>query len=436
MTMPFDLRRLFAFALPLLAACSSGPSADPTGSSAGSGGSTPVCSGGSGGSSSTGSPPHTSADLAGACQNLFDQQAAYTDACFYYFGPGPEQAAFVKLCLDVAGAPGSLVTAGDIDACANELGALQCVGWSEYPSCFGGSTLLFPGNDKAGAFPADVPCIAGLQCTSGHCRLTDGPCGVCRRGRTLGDTCSTPGDVCLDSSCVKGICGHQGTLPGGECFEYGGSSNCQQGLFCRSVHGFDGTGVCVPRAQACAGCQDTSECAQALSCEGGQCVPTRYLPNGASCGSGPRQCASECIDGVCRQRKLAQKEGEPCSVYDSCDVGLRCDGAVCTSQGFLAKGDVCSSKGAATGTCGAGLGCDSFCDFSFCDQGLCVDIPAAGDPCIALAECGPGAECIGFSVPNPGVCVKLGAANEACPCTANFMCSKGKCIDANPASCL
>lgn len=431
--MTFDSRFFVALALPILAACTSTTTVSPSGSS--SSGSPSTCTAGSPGNTAAPSPPQTSPDLPGACKHLFEQRTAYAGACFANPDPAPDEAAFESLCVDIATAPGSLVTVADVDGCANQLGSLVCAGTELYPGCFGGRALLFPDSAKAGTFSEGSPCVAGLQCASGHCAGLAGTCGACQRGRSDGESCTTAGDVCLDSVCTSGLCTKTQVGVGAKCFQYGGFSACNAGLVCKALQGTEGDGFCAPLGNAGDACQGAFQCVPSLACDDGRCVP--WLPNGACCEPGKKQCVSECIDGICRQRTENQKEGESCQI-DSCAAGLECDGFVCTIPSFLAKGQQCWAGGGSTGTCGEGLGCDVFiCGSMLCATGDCVDLPAIGAPCIGIAGCGAGAVCIGFnsSPPAKGNCTALGGEGGACPCAPDLVCSSGKCVTFGTAVC-
>jgi hypothetical protein len=432
--MTFDPRYLLALVLPIVAACSSVTTGEPlpTGSSSGS---PPTCAAGSAGGAAVPSPPRTSIDLPGACKHLFEQRNAYSAACLAYPDPAPDEAAFESLCADIATAPGSLVTVADVDGCANQLGTLVCAGPEMYPGCFGGQALLFPDGARTGAFPAGSPCVAGLQCASGHCAALAGDCGACMRARANGESCTTAGDVCLDSVCTNGSCATTQVGVGVKCFQYGGSSACNAGLVCKTLQGTEGDGFCAPLGNAGDACQGAFQCVPSLACDDGRCVP--WLPNGACCEPEKHQCVSGCIDGICRQRTENQKEGESCQI-DSCTAGLVCDGFVCTSQSLLAKGQQCWAGGGYTGTCGDGLGCDVLlCGSTLCATGACVDLPAIGAPCIGIGGCGAGAVCIGFnpSASAKGICTALGGEGGACPCANDLVCSGGKCVTFGTAMC-
>ena len=440
--MTFASRSAFALLLPILAACTTGSTSNTTGSggSTGSAASTTsghVCSDGSTSASSGSSQPQASSDLLVACESLFEQRIPYAKACTGTPDAASERASFVTLCVAVATATGSLVTIADIDACTATVASASCTADATYPACTGGLALLFPKGDKKGSSPPGAACIAGLQCDSGHCDAFGGLCGKCQRGRSVGETCSNPGDVCESSTCLQGgKCGSPGTGAGTKCFQYGGTSDCGPGLACATIEGFEGEGFCAPRGQSGDVCKATFQCEDGLFCDGARCAPRLA---DAACCSGTKQdeCLDLCVDGACRKRGFSQTEGQSCQ-FDECEAGLLCDGMICTSQAFLALGDTCWSGSAYTGACSPDLICDIGCDASVCaTPRTCVNVPAIGAPCVAFGQCGPGASCVGFnSAPaSAGVCTKEGHENEPCPCAEGLVCSAGKCLTFGPALC-
>lgn len=134
------------------------------------------------------------------------------------------------------------------------------------------------------------------------------------------------------------------------------------------------------------------------------------MSSGAVCD---RSCPDACCLGSCR-RKL--REGEQCSLSESCEPGLLCPGlgTKCIS------GDV-------------GTPCDkdstTQCDFgTFCDsQELrCTPTLAPGAACTSGLQCGDDYTCVGLSIvrPDPGHCRRISKPGDRCDgfCFGNLYC--------------
>ena len=118
-----------------------------------------------------------------------------------------------------------------------------------------------------------------------------------------GESCTTAGDVCLDSVCTNGLCSKTQVGVGAKCFQYGGFSACNAGLVCKALQGTEGDGFCAPLGNAGDACQEAFQRVPSL--------PRRSLrplaPQRRLLRAGKKQCVSECIDGICRQRTQNQK---------------------------------------------------------------------------------------------------------------------------------
>ena len=139
---------------------------------------------------------------------------------------------------------------------------------NDYLSCSGysGYDVLYPHHEKKGEAPLGAICFVNLQCESGYCSSFYGTCGQCQRTRVAGESCGTPIDTCLDSTCVNGLCQqHPGTALGGKCTQYGGGSGCQQGLVCKTIEPNGFAGFCMVPGGVGFTCGSSNECVEAPS---------------------------------------------------------------------------------------------------------------------------------------------------------------------------
>ncbi|MBA3545931.1 MAG: hypothetical protein H0T76_05580 [Nannocystis sp.] len=72
--------------------------------------------------------------------------------------------------------------------------------------------MLYPNHDRHGSAPPGAPCFAQVQCDSGYyCSAFGEACGQCQRPRAQGESCGEASDLCVDSSCIAGVCELPGT---------------------------------------------------------------------------------------------------------------------------------------------------------------------------------------------------------------------------------
>jgi len=159
-------------------------------------------------------------------------------------------------------------------------------------------------------------------------------------------------------------------------------------------------------------CQGELVCVTDLQCPG-TCQP--YAQEGEPCGEGlapcaptpaPPDCGEICIitdtlscrDGVC---KMPGELGEPCADSNDCASDTFCDttNLVCTS--YPARGEACSTR------CAPGSRCDTPLD----EGAVCVELSAAGGPCMTPLDCEDGLNCLGFP---DGICQPFGAPGADC----------------------
>lgn len=132
-----------------------------------------------------------------------------------------------------------------------------------------------------------------------------------------------------------------------------------------------------------ASCEDSSQCAEGLKCDGKKCQPVSEL--GSACSRenacGPwRTCVASS-----KYRHCAPKagEGESCQSTDDCAEGLGCSDTSWTCVTLPAKGEECINRA----LCAAGLVCDE-------NLSECVTPPGDGDAClIGNAACAEGLAC-------------------------------------------
>lgn len=291
-----------------------------------------------------------------------------------------------------------------------------------------------------------VPCAGGAgMCSDGTCvaRAGEGePCGVCAPAlECVESTCvprATPdlgdaGDACTETEeCAQGLaceaaeCAAVEACPCGNLELCGGARTCAPRrtsgqacdedrectaeLFCD-----DETGTCSARPALGQPCARNVICATGLACDGDGGTCRARPARGATCGYdelGPGACAEGlgCVDFVCSDLPTA---GQGCTVDSRCAPGLACEftaeGSICIVP--LAAGARCETDRACgdglhcgrDGTCEADLPAGSACSVGnecagVCGPGasgglVCLDAPAAGDPCLFDEECPIALEC-------------------------------------------
>jgi hypothetical protein len=148
----------------------------------------------------------------------------------------------------------------------------------------------------------------------------------------------------------------------------------------------------------------------------GKIADTQDCFTDIDCASPGAVCQTNCPDACCVgscHRKL--RLNEACSLSDSCEPGLVCNGSVCVT------GDV-------------GTSCDPLrsaieCDFgTFCDSKTrrCTPQFPPGAECTRLAQCGGDTTCVGLSISssNPGHCLRISQPGDQCDdfCFGNLFC--------------
>jgi len=222
-------------------------------------------------------------------------------------------------CSPSLGASGSQITAAQMDACAQALGAETCdqaLDNAQPAAC------NVPGTLASGA-----ACGSDAQCQSGHCKL------------------SMPGTVC-------GTCAPRAAA-GGSC---GADGDCAAGLVCAPSSSGKG-GTCATPAEAGASCSATQPCVRTLACIGGKCQ-TPVGPNGACSAATDCDLAQGLYcdpqSKTCKQTQTATA-GQPClfvnGTLTACTASASCVPVDGGTEG------TCHPTAADGNPCGPGIGC-------------------------------------------------------------------------------
>lgn len=377
--------------------------------------------------------PAKSTTISGACRAYVAALALHFSLCQMgvIFRPPTDAAELDEMaagCEVVMLAPGSTVTAADIDACTNAVHASMC---ETLPACSDGDATMFaPALGKVGTLSPGSPCVADLQCDSGACSATGSTCGVCLRLRAHGESCNQSTDLCKGAAGGVGFC-DAGTCNTGEsgdtCGPMGGN-HCAQGYFCKLVQ--DIKGVCtanLPIGAPCAG-NVWQSCIDGV-CHDGTCTAT--VPVGGTCGPDDICTpSSNCIAGTCVASDTSARLGQPCDAGHPCGKSQVCEG-VCklalkpAPTGSFTKGEACQSQS----DCEAGLACILF---------VCTPEPTVGAPCLQYDLCwNRDLFCDG------GTCAARGHVGVPCAgpdgvvstCMPGLLCLHNTCSHVGPAIC-
>lgn len=395
-------------------------------------------------------PPGTTPTRA-ACLRLHHAATVRTWICSA--GRPSIDEAFVDTCVALATAPGSTVTAAELDACA----ASTCEPYCEEPlpclatlatlgDWFLGTDPLWPSHGHPGALPPGASCVTGLQCDSGWCECAGLQCtDICKRSCArlvpLGSPCNpvAPGpkpiDVCEAGACVSGVCTLAGDPDGTPCVYFDGNEGCQHRCLQPPPQR---RGVCAPLGQLGDWCGGgvNPECASGLVCGVGRCIAPQ--PDGAACETGA-SCEHSCLDGICGHRRYGREAGDACDP-DRCTPDRICVDGRCAppppavpvdaGAAVLEAGAICRIG---EDRCPDGQRCWATCEHQGCSEppySRCLDVPGEGEPCL------PYDQCLGVRVCSGGACRTPSGAGGPCPCRTGYLCSAhGTCTVPGPAAC-
>jgi hypothetical protein len=219
----------------------------------------------------------------------------------------------------------------------------------------------------------------------------------------LPDASATPGDVCDDGGCGKGmICSGASATSCGACEE-------------------------APADW----CSTSIDCAEDSVCDFSTNTCSQLRALGESCES-----ANNCASGQCRYEKCAQPgaEGDACDAANACELSLRCTKGTCTRLG--GQGDDCTEHedcryafACAEGNCetivSSNIPAGAACRFIGCEEGAYCDLSdntckkgELGDPC--------DYRCAGALVCVDNVC--SGPQSEGAACGSDRECESGRCF--------
>lgn len=303
----------------------------------GSGGATGGAAGDTGGSA--GQASSTDAEARAACEAFWTLNCARYEECasVAFFMQLADQAQCVALMTDICvsdvfGAPGSLTTPAQVEACTAALEQeTDCQAWLSaysYGESLPEACAIVPGEREDGA-----SCVSSYQCASGSCYLGGGTgCGVC----------ATPAG--LDGDCT--------------------ATYCQGGLACMS-------GKCKKLGALGDACSYTAPCLSSLACLGGTCQAKSDIGEactwtGQNDACRPTGWCNNNTD-VCEPYGTSAVAGGACGILDSGSIEYCAYGYVCRIEDKQAFAGMCEARG------GSGDACEQ--------------LYAIGDSCLAPLVC-------------------------------------------------
>jgi hypothetical protein len=252
----------------------------------------------------------------------------------------------VLACVPAPGAPGSTLTATQVDQCADAVTGETCEQYldNDQPSACA----------YTGSLPEGAACGTDAQCLTGYCRLAPlTSCGTCAKRWQAGQAGPDGGLGCTSNA------------------------DCVATLICAATGA--STGCTVPAA-AGAACGLLQPCQGTLACIGGKCAAP--VPLGGSCAA-PTDC-----DG-------AHGAG--------CDVTTK----KCIPIGTASAGQACGVSSSALVECSGGATCSTIGSPTL-GQGTCHPPATDNAPCgpgigcLAPAICAPST--LRCTLPNPSLC--------------------------------
>ena len=383
------------------------------------------------------------------------------------------------LCAGAAVDCSGLTDACNDGACIGSSGLCAAVPANEGGTCDDGDLCTINDSCAGGVCAGEVVDCSALDsdCTLGVCDPDTGACmavavsegGACDDGDgcTVNDACvsgacvgelkdcSALEDACNLGACIgtSGVCAAVPANDGGACDDGDactGADTCLDGVCagdavdCSGLDDACNIGVCAGTSGLCEAqpvneggtCDDGELCTVNDSCAGGTCagVPVDCSALDDACNVGVCDPATGACVAEPRFEGGGCDDGDPCTVNDTCSVGVcagepldcsvlddACNVGVCD-----ANSGTCVLEPRADGTaCDDGNGCT---DSDACTSGVCAGVPK--DCSAADDACHVGA-CIGTT----GVCTAVpandgGACDDGDACTAADACNGGVCAGA------
>lgn len=252
-------------------------------------------------------------------------------------------------------------------------------------------------------------CVRSGQCASGWCHRLNFDCshGVCKTQPVEGAACEIGGACAFGLECVSGRCVHPQTVSAGH--GCGAGFRCDADSYCDLP-----SHTCTARVATGAVCSASTECAGTSSCvtlpgaSNGTCQPPGG--KGAPCDGIP-------FVGACQPGLVCASPGQhvattcqpPIPVGGACGDHSQCGGIEIDCLGHDIKHcTVLAAKGAPCTERDPDNPFDEYCLAPYvCAHGVCGDRLAAGEHCLADAQCASGLFCSEKSetckpLPGPG----------------------------------
>lgn len=277
--------------------------------------------------------------------------------------------------------------------------------------------------------PASATSLSGSLALLGQ--GVDGIAYIATTGPANGGVCTAPSD-CGSGHCVSGICCDTACGPCGDC----GAGACTL------LPGSAGTPSCAPFV-----CSATSATCPATCAGDGDCVSGDYCTASAQGDAGADATVDATSDGGAPGQCIPRSAlGAPCAFDDQCASGS-CVALAC--RGTLANGAACTANDECSGnTCVDGVCCNVPCagECEACDvagsSGVCS--PVVGAPHGARAACaGTGTACGGACDGNrdplqclyPPATTACGTACSNDQQTSSTCDGTGRCVAGTPQAC-
>ncbi len=252
---------------------------------------------------------------------------------------------------------------------------------------------------------APDPC-AGVVCDHGpgQCREEVGECvnGDCVYDPLTGTDCDLDGSVCTPDKCDDGICIAEMPL------------NCDEGNLCED-YWCDPVEGCR-RAYNTASCDDNDKCTENDSCLLGACRPgtDKY------CGD-----TNICTDNGCDPLTgcTITNNSDQCDDSNPCTSGDTCAGGSCGGTPYSCEDLPCADR-----TCDGLGGCEITVADGWCAIDLTCYLSGAENPENQCETCIPATSATDWTP-------RVGACDDADPCTPTDECILGACAGSGTPDC-